>query len=177
MEKFIFLDVDGVLNNTKYTKKIHNKYNMHFISHEMPFDPKCLRRLSKIVHATGAKVILTSSWRKDLKCEVVLKARLKEYGVKIFDMLPLNTHSSERGHEIKKWLYENGGTVTTTLYADNTPIEHTESADFNYIIIDDYSYDLYDYFYESKIIMVSPIRGLSNKDMIKAIYKLNNEGD
>ena len=177
MEKYIFLDVDGVLNNTKYTKKIHDKYNMHFIAHEMPFDPKCLKRLGKLVHATGAKIVLTSSWRKDLKCEVVLKARLKEYGVKIYDMLPLESHSSERGATIKQWLNEHVEIEKDVMYADNVPYETKITYNCKYIVIDDYSYDLYERINSSNIIMCNPNKGFTDSDMVLAIYKLNSEGD
>lgn len=177
MEKFIFLDVDGVLNNSKHTKKLHNRYNISFIAHEMPFDPKCLKRFSKLVHATGAKVILTSSWRKDLKCETVLKARLKEYGIKIHDMLPINTHSSERGATIKQWLLDNTEVDKETIYADNVPYTTKITYNVEFIILDDYSYDLYDNFDSNRIIMVNPNKGLTNIDMFKGIYKLNSEGD
>lgn len=49
---FIFLDVDGVLNTEKDWKN-HPSVN-----------EKCIRNLAAALSGTGAKIILTSSWRK-----------------------------------------------------------------------------------------------------------------
>lgn len=45
--KIIFLDVDGVINIPPYLR----------------FDEKCIDNLRKIVKATGAKIVVSSSWR------------------------------------------------------------------------------------------------------------------
>ena len=60
MSKYIFLDIDGVLNSEE------------MLNHK-PF-PKCrgimgiekskVKRLKQIVEATGAEIVLTSSWKK-----------------------------------------------------------------------------------------------------------------
>lgn len=86
--KYIFLDVDGVLNNKKHYKKLHNKYGGRFCCQDMPFNPRSLKNLRNIIDATGAKLVLSSSWRKDEACLIVLKARLMEYGMKIHSMTP-----------------------------------------------------------------------------------------
>ena len=86
--KYIFLDVDGVLNNKKHYKKLHDKYGGRFCNQDMPFNPRSLKNLRNIIDATGAKLVLSSSWRKDVACLTVLKARLTEYGMKIYSMTP-----------------------------------------------------------------------------------------
>lgn len=45
--KFIFLDVDGVINVPPYTS----------------FNPECLTNLYRIIDETSAKIIVSSSWR------------------------------------------------------------------------------------------------------------------
>ena len=66
---YIFLDVDGVLNNQKYIEKCYEN-NGHCAMHmnHVPFDPKCLNNLMKLVRfieqkAYDVKIILSSTWR------------------------------------------------------------------------------------------------------------------
>jgi len=47
--KYIFLDVDGVLNNKKHYSKQHKKYGGRFFCEDMPFNPKSLVNLKKII--------------------------------------------------------------------------------------------------------------------------------
>ena len=75
--KVIFLDIDGVLNGWDFSEYV--KYNIwsiipskkikNFIrklSHCTDVDKKRVRRLGKICKKTGAKVVLSSSWRNGL---------------------------------------------------------------------------------------------------------------
>ena len=64
MEKYILLDFDGVITSHRFTKKC-------YIEHAEPnifgldwFDPECLAALKRIVDETGAKIIVSSSWRE-----------------------------------------------------------------------------------------------------------------
>jgi HAD domain in Swiss Army Knife RNA repair proteins len=54
--KVIFLDIDGVLN----CKEIPNPSKFLYI-----VDEKLLRRLERLLKQSGAKVVLSSSWRVD----------------------------------------------------------------------------------------------------------------
>jgi hypothetical protein len=54
--KVIFLDIDGVLN----CKATRNPRNLPYV-----VDPKLLRRFKRLLDRTGAKVVLSSTWRYD----------------------------------------------------------------------------------------------------------------
>jgi hypothetical protein len=54
--KVIFLDVDGVLNYISCKTKYHGMLGI---------DDEKLELLKKIVDATGAKIVLTSTWKTD----------------------------------------------------------------------------------------------------------------
>lgn len=66
--KYILLDFDGVLTSSSYTWLCHmekrpaNLFGMDW------FDPRCLDALRTLVERTGAKIIVSSSWR-DLSTE------------------------------------------------------------------------------------------------------------
>lgn len=162
---YIFLDVDGVLNNKKHYKKQHNKYGGRFFMESMPFNPRSLKNLRKILKATDAKLILSSSWRRSDKCMIVLKARLAEYGIKISDVT--DYINGKRGMEIGKWLQEKG--MKRIIYADNNPVQ---APDYNFIIIDDETYDIIEYGYEPYLIKINSYVGLTWNKTREAIKKL-----
>jgi hypothetical protein len=56
MMKIIFLDIDGVLI-TGHSLSLNGK-----VRFDTP-DPECVARLNKVTDATGAKLVLSSSWR------------------------------------------------------------------------------------------------------------------
>ena len=107
--KVIFLDVDGVLNDEgdEYSKGIIIDKNM-------------VKRLGKIVEATDADVILSSSWKRGYKTFVKngfkaeknyeefsnLYESLKAEGIIIQGITPISSESGVRARpfEIREWL-------------------------------------------------------------------------
>lgn len=59
--KVIFLDIDGVLNSNDWYVKTRGVggYNGGDI------DPECIELINDLIDATGAKIIMSSSWRSD----------------------------------------------------------------------------------------------------------------
>lgn len=97
MIKVIFLDIDGVLVNSKSP-------TLPRIENLPAPDPVCVQALNRIVAATEAKIVISSSWRKgkhreDMECTFV------HWNVpgEIIGITPgrLNQH---RGTEIQAWL-------------------------------------------------------------------------
>lgn len=153
--KYIFLDVDGVLNNEKYTKKCYNKNGKKsFWCENVPFDPKCLKRLAKIVKKTKAKIILTSTWRLDMKSMAVLEARIAEYGLRISGETENINHI--RGLEIKEWLENNDFNWNTD----------------DFIVLDDEVNDITSYINELNVIEINQYYGITWSDMVDSIIRL-----
>jgi hypothetical protein len=88
--KVIFLDIDGVLN----CDKTPNPRKFPYI-----VDKKLLVRLKKLLDRTGAKVVLSSTWR----CDPVGLFAAKHWGVPFIDVCP-DKPRSPRGKEITSWL-------------------------------------------------------------------------
>ena len=127
--KVIFLDVDGVLNSDEYFDKIKG---LEINGIENNIDIEKIKLLKKAVVATGAKVVLSSSWRytrngKELK-ELLLK-----YGIQT-DSTPFL--ENERENEIKQWL-----------------ANHPDTED--YVILDDEIFASYDDVLMEKLIKIS----------------------
>lgn len=57
----IFLDIDGVLNYSKWYTSERNPGNLN--GEEGDLDPECINRIIKICNETGAKVVISSDWR------------------------------------------------------------------------------------------------------------------
>ena len=133
--KIIFLDIDGVLNSDEYFDKIKN-LNINGIENDI--DVSKIVLLKKSLDETGAKVVLTSSWRYTRKAQE-LKQLLLSYGI-IVDCTPFI--DNERGIEIKKWLQE-----------------HNDIQDF--LILDDEIFDSYDEKLMKKLIKISDTNGIN----------------
>ena len=150
--KYIFLDCDGVLNNKRYIEKCYRKNGHKPMSmYCVPFDPYNLKNLAKLVRKTKANIVLTSTWRLDKEHIAVLKARLAEYGLRIYDMT--DNINMIRGAEITEWLKQ------------HRDIE-------NYVVIDDEEYNLSNFIDNKHLVIVDSKYGLTFGDRIKAIEKL-----
>lgn len=68
MNKYLFLDIDGVLNHDEWFESVHYRKHQENWKKSM-FDPECVARVNKILEATGARLVVSSSWRTmgDLK--------------------------------------------------------------------------------------------------------------
>ena len=63
--KIIFLDFDGILNHEAFYKERYEKRNDgNVIEHPYnQIDPKCVANLNNLCEATGAKIVISSTWR------------------------------------------------------------------------------------------------------------------
>ena len=150
----IFLDVDGVLNSAQYRKQIYpNRQELSYI--ERNVDKQCLLNLKKILKETGAKIVVSSTWRKD-KDYNKFKEYLAKEGIGILDETPdLGESGKNRGEEIRKWL---------TNYKEQVE---------KFIIIDD---DIFHDFYELTTYQIKPNmfenRGIEEQHVQEAIERL-----
>ena len=95
INKYLFLDVDGVLNSVSWYRAEWNKDHVY---PQGDFDPKCVEIVNRIVKETGCKVVVSSSWRAEINLQSIFdKAGLK---FKIHSITPFGVH---RGGEIKDW--------------------------------------------------------------------------
>ena len=150
--KVIFLDVDGVLNSDEYIDKI-KKLNVNTIKSKVSVNKIGL--LKQAVDATGARVVLTSSWRYR-RDGTLLKGLLLKYGI-CADSTPFM--DNKRGLEIKKYL------------SDNPDVE-------DFVILDDEVFDSFDEELIKHLIKISDKNGrgfgegLLPKDVDRIIERL-----
>ncbi|MFL6797965.1 MAG: HAD domain-containing protein [Xanthobacteraceae bacterium] len=89
--KVIFLDIDGVLNCTTTPNPRKFPYIV---------DPNLCAKLRTLVGATGAEVVLSSTWRYD---PVGLLAA-KHFGIPFIGVLP-DLPGQPRSVEVREWLH------------------------------------------------------------------------
>lgn len=108
--KLIFLDFDGVLNSRKWMEGFHQKvreYNKPestiLVEPEDALDPTPVELINQLVEKSGAKVIISSSWRILHGLESLNKI-LKNAGAK-FEAIDTTPRTyEERGIEIQQYL-------------------------------------------------------------------------
>jgi len=98
--KALFLDVDGVLNSEAWFVK-QRRLKGRVDACEV--DPEPVMRILNIVEATGAKIVLSSSWRN----QPDLVEYLRSTGLPIHDMTPEVNAGFERHMDIIAWLDDN----------------------------------------------------------------------
>ena len=150
MNFYIFLDIDGVLDNENYWWKCFNKHHVKGIMScdYWPLDPKCLFNLMKLYQYIQKqkykpKIILTSTWRLSKTSTEIVKCRLAEYGMVLYSSTP--NINGVRGEEIVSWLSNNN------LYTNT------------FIVIDDEIKDILQYIKKDKIIQTTFKKGFNKK--------------
>eukprot|EP01012_Entosiphon_sulcatum_P009651 TRINITY_DN15502_c0_g1_i1.p1 TRINITY_DN15502_c0_g1~~TRINITY_DN15502_c0_g1_i1.p1 ORF type:complete len:222 (+),score=29.94 TRINITY_DN15502_c0_g1_i1:31-666(+) len=89
MKRVIFLDVDGVL---------------HPLMGQATFLESCMNRLKRIVQATGAEIVLSSSWRQSPVTTNMVNKELQKFGISpCISKTPI-LGLGNRAHEVVAWL-------------------------------------------------------------------------
>lgn len=168
--KIIFLDIDGVICTDRSFDCDEPKvpfppgFHIPFRSGWDHLDEDCIDRLNRITDATGAMIVISSTWRLACSGEgefEILIDYLKSQGIKahILDRTPTHLglgviqRINGRGKEIKQWL-------------DGWPGEEVES----FVILDDDS-DLEPYL--DRHVQPPEPTGLDDSHVEQAIRILN----
>lgn len=165
--KLIFLDIDGVFNSDTYYVQRKDFTPWH---ESKEFDPKCVEQFNEIIGQTGAKIVVSSCWRRgNLNylqtlfqmvgiCGEVIGETDKFWGE--------NFHPVPRGCEIEDYLYENHN-YPLRPWAEDGERTDVES----YVIIDDDCDMLYTQ--KDNFVHVDSDVGLTKKDVKETIRILN----
>ena len=65
MDKYLFLDFDGVLNTANYAKRLKREGIDLYDEFGPMFDPTAIDNLKRIADETGCKIVLSSTWRNE----------------------------------------------------------------------------------------------------------------
>jgi len=123
-DKYIFLDIDGVLN--VYCEG-RDEYGCTFHSH-------LVDNLRYIIENTGAKIIITSSWRVDGLIEMQRMWKYRDLPGEVIDITPNEIDVVERGtcefydlvdrgHEIQQYIDDNNIKYYCIIDDDNDVLD------------------------------------------------------
>lgn len=152
--KAMFLDLDGVMNTDSAERDEYGHL----------FNDKCVANLAKIIEATGAEIVISSTWRSQGLARMVNMWMDRNLPGKVIDVTPdcaQLTHYKtleyydqvERGHEINEWI-----------------LTHADELE-NYVILDDGN-DMLDS-QEFNFVRTDPKRGITDDVVEIAIFILN----
>ncbi len=158
MAKFIFLDIDGVLNCNNTSELFLGMTGI---------EDRLVEKLSAIVKATGAEIVLVSTWRDYWEPQekekqdaegTYLDQKFMEHGIHISDKTDPNW-LYKRGEGIKEWLKD----------------KNVES----FIILDDEPHDYKELNLEKHWIQTYDVNdgGITDEDVVKTIRILNSKGE
>ena len=160
--KLIFLDIDGVLNNTKDVKKyrLFLKGERRVLIDIEPFFyfKRLLQEIEK--EKLEVRIVISSSWRLGTTASD-WKKLFKHYFGEENIILGRTLHlECDRGLEILNFLQM---------------IDEEKETVEDYVVVDDDIEDIIDYVGKRRIVKTSVKRGLTNKDVRKIIRKLKKK--
>lgn len=136
--KRVFLDFDGVLNSTGWLNRsgtnsfidAERSHENYLLWSAQDISPKAVRRLNRLLRLTGAKVVISSSWRliHDTE-ELVAMLVSKGFAGDVVGVTPslhrdVDGNKMVRGHEIQAWLDANPGTERFIILDDEGDMAH-----------------------------------------------------
>ena len=169
MEKYIFLDFDGVLNTEHYQNLLYHEGKACQDAYGAYFDPEAVEQLKRIIEATHADIVVESSW-KYLGLEAMQEMwEIRQMPGRIIDITPssvsdnwlLNANLDDidpamghcKGMEIASWLSDHAKPGAKYVIIDD-----------EYVILDSHL---------PNFILTNPFDGLTEDLADRAISILN----
>jgi len=169
VNKVIFLDIDGVLNNASYAKLLHHLYGGNgyggfakgrFTTKDIKWDLYNVGALKTLMNKTGAKIVISSTWRYTHSVNS-FKDMFQLYGLKAGRIIGLTPDLSHMGITDK---FPKG-----TIRGDDINAYLKDHDVDNYVILDDDG----DFYKDQNLIQTDATYGLTDSDALKAIGILN----
>lgn len=148
----IFLDIDGVLRTHKSDSEWSALLGLPIppIVFDRNFSNKAISNLNEIIHFTGAKVVITSTWRVQHSLED-LKNKFRARGFR-GEVIDKTSVLYDRGEEIQEWL---------------------DTHDVNkYIVIDDTINDIIRHINPNRVVKCDPSIGLEDYSLVSKIIDI-----
>ena len=131
MNKVLFLDVDGVLNNGGWAFTMHQQ-GVRVYRDDLLYEPS-LEQLRRVVQATGALIVVSSAWRQIPTCYLHLQEWLAKYDMEVYDKTPYV--GGDRGDDISAWFNRHPGNWQYAILDDDDDmgdhIDHLVRTDFD----------------------------------------------
>jgi len=130
--KIVFLDIDGVLNSRRFLEA-QNSSGEDYVPMSLEWwaagvDPQAVELLNDLLDRTGAKVVVSSSWRLGSTLEWLEKVlKYRGFTGALISVTP-RVIGGSRGEEIDLWLRNHGRGVRAFVALDDdiemAPVAH-----------------------------------------------------
>eukprot|EP00759_Apiculatamorpha_spiralis_P041579 PhF_6_TR40187/c1_g2_i1/m.59619 len=152
--RVVFLDIDGVTHPVSTDP-------------ESRFRPECMQRLHRLIHNTGAQIVLSSSWRLSLPTRTRVHNALTAHSIPVPFSMTRCDRPRARKTEISLWLAEHRNIHEVTHYVvlDDTPIVEKSGGEDDGDDVEGI---------RNHCVLVKGDRGLSDDDVEKALQILMN---
>ena len=171
MNKYLFLDFDGVLNTANYAKRLKREGIDLYDEFGPMFDPTTIANLNRIVEETGCKIVLSSSWRNEGFMRMLALWKDRNLPGELFAMTPIllsTTYRDARNGEFFSVPERNAKALEINAW-----LEEFAERPCQYVIIDDENV-----FFQSQqvhLVQTDEISGLTYEKARTAIEILNHE--
>jgi hypothetical protein len=133
--KVLFLDIDGVLNSAEwYGRRPRELRDLPNTDHNVglcEIDPEAVARLGRIVDATGARIVISSTWRRVFRLPTI-RLLLAERGLRaeVVGVTPDlgGVAMLGRGEEIRAWLAAHPDVTAFAVLDDNDEMDAVREA-------------------------------------------------
>ena len=177
--KVIFLDIDGVMNSTEEMIALYNQYGSS-VDTTLPTPTKC-KLLKQLVDKTGARLVLSSSWRLSLNAiqklidifepyNLILSGfTCHEVDIKKFKDTQYEHIKPRYQHSINGWgtYIEDRGAEIAAWLLDHPQVE-------KFIILDDEESDIRHWF-PNNLVKTATKFGLTEKEVLEGIKILGGK--
>lgn len=135
MEKYLFLDFDGVLNTTGYAKRLRKEGIDPFDEFGAMFDPDAINNLRSIVDQTDCKIVLSSTWRNEGLMRMRALWKDRNLPSELYSMTPIlisTTYQDARNGQMFNIPERNAKALEIQAW-----LQKNAKDPFEYIILDD----------------------------------------
>lgn len=181
--KVIFLDIDGVMNSTEEMIALYNQHGSS-IDNTLPSPTKC-KLLKQLVEETGARIVLSSSWRLSLNAIQKLIDLFENYNLVLSgftcheveskkfkntlyeDIKPRYQHTiGDFGTYIETYIEDRGAEIAAWL------LDHPKVS--NFVILDDEDSDIKAWF-PNNLVKTDLLNGLTEEKVLECIKILGGK--
>lgn len=171
MEKYLFLDFDGMLNTDRYAKQLRKEGIDPFDVFGAMFDPDAISNLRSIVEQTGCKIVLSSTWRNEGLMRMWALWRDRDLPYKIYSMTPIllsTTYSDAKNGDLFTVPKCNAKALEIQAW-----LQKNAKEPFEYVILDDENVFFYDQ--QEHLVQTVEYDGLTIKKAQEAIEILDRK--
>ena len=169
MEKYLFLDFDGVLNTDRYANRLRKEGIDPFDEFGAMFDPDTISNLRSIVEQTDCKIVLSSTWRNEGMMRMRALWENRNLPGKLFSMTPIllsTTYNDARNGELFTIPERNSKALEIQAW-----LQRNAKEPFEYVIIDDEN--IFFYGQQEHLVQTDEYDGLTLKKAQLAISVLD----